>query len=266
MAVQTSYSTNFGAAIAGQLAENTHVSSLKNDQAATIPAGVGVSLKAAGTADLPAGATEKLAGVVVNSYARNPNDLTGTGAILDQDMMNVLDEGAIYVVTEETIAVTDSVYMRHTANGAGKLQLGAFRNDADGVAQVTTGTPTAAQHSTLFLVRVKFADESYNFAYTSDGSMTATEVNDALRALMAANTAFTARVVASGTATLILTGQVAGEAFTVTDHAAGIITWVATTPPAPTCRKVKGARWLVGCTGAGVAKLFLSVTADNATL
>src|SRR4051812_40577699 len=97
MSVQTSYSTNFGAAIPGQLCEHTHVSSLKNDQAADIPAGIAVYNKAEGTAALPTTATQRLAGVVVNSYARNPNDLTGTNAILDQDMMNVLDEGAIMV-------------------------------------------------------------------------------------------------------------------------------------------------------------------------
>ncbi len=164
------------------------------------------------------------------------------------------------------MAVGDNVYVRFTTNGTGKLQLGAIRNDADGVAQVSTGTPTASQDSTVFTVRVGFADASYTFEYTSDGSMTATEVADGLRAAMAADLAFTARVVATGTATLILTGQVAGEAFTPTTSGAGAVTWAATTPPAAHCRRVKGARVLKASSSTAPCLVYLSVSADTASL
>lgn len=131
MAFQTTYSRAPDAAFAGQLGDagDTRIVSLKNDQGADIPAGVIVSRKAEGTADLPAGATELMAGAVVNSFARNPNDLSGTAAVKDQEQFNCLEEGAIWLLCEEAMAITDDVFVRH-ASGTG-TQLGAIRNDID---------------------------------------------------------------------------------------------------------------------------------------
>lgn len=129
---QTSYSRTQTTAIAGQLADAgpSRVSAFLNDQGADIPAGCFVSLKAEGTCDLPAGATEILAGVVVNSFARDPDNLTGTAAVQAGDVANILEEGAIWVRCEEAMAVTDNVFVRH-ASGAGGSVLGLVRNDAD---------------------------------------------------------------------------------------------------------------------------------------
>lgn len=129
---QTSYSRGPATVgFAGMIgAPNALVFSFINDQGANIPAGVFLSHKAEGTADLVAGASERLAGVAVNSFARNPNDLTSTAAITAGDSMDVLTEGFIWVRCEEAMAVNDPVYIRHTANG-GNTQLGAVRNDAD---------------------------------------------------------------------------------------------------------------------------------------
>ena len=129
---QTSYCRIFTNAFAGQLGDSgpSRVGSYVNDQGADIPAGCMVSHKAEGTADLPAGGSEILAGVVLNSFARNPDDLTGTAAITAGDSMNVLEEGAVWVSCEEAMAVGDAVYVRHTA-GAGGSVLGLIRNDAD---------------------------------------------------------------------------------------------------------------------------------------
>ena len=56
---------------------------------------------------------------------------------------------------------------------------------------------------------------------------------------MAANASFTARVVATGTTTLILTGQVAGEDFLVDDAGPGAFASIVdTTPAAPDARAI----------------------------
>ncbi len=39
--------------------------------------------------------------------------------------------GRIYAVCELAVTYGDPVYVRYTANGTGKLQLGAVRNDTD---------------------------------------------------------------------------------------------------------------------------------------
>lgn len=275
MTTQSTYSRSFDAAFAGQPGDSgpKRDSSATNTTGSAIPAGIGVCQAAtAGELKLPDSATAKLLGIVLNTFNRNPGDgsvsLSSTAAIVDTAQANIREQGAVYVTVEEAVAVTDPVYMRHTANGAGKLQLGAFRNDRDGVAQVTTVTPAASQNTTLFSLRVSFPEDGtdYEFTIVSDGSMTATEVCDAFRVAMAADTAFTARVVATGTATLILTGQVAGEAFNVANPGTGTYTSItATTAPAPTCRRVKGARFLKAAASASVpAMLYIDVAVDRA--
>lgn len=129
---QTSYSRTQTTAFAGQLGDaGPHrISGFVNDQGADIPAGCFVSLKAEGTCDLPAGATEILAGIVLNSFARDPDNLTGTAAVQAGDVAPVLEEGAAWVRCEEAMAVTDNVFVRHAA-GAGGSVLGLVRNDAD---------------------------------------------------------------------------------------------------------------------------------------
>ncbi len=273
MSVQTSYSRDPSAAFAGMLgdARPSVISSRANGESANVPAGIFMKQSSTeGAALLLTAATEKLAGIVLNTFARNPGDvsvtLSGTDAYATKVEMPILEEGSAWVVCEEAMAVADSVYVRFSANGAGKLVVGAIRNDSDGVAQVTTVTPGASQNTTLFTIRVSFADRDYEFTTVSDGSMSATEVCDATRVAMAADTAFTARCVASGSATLILTGQVAGEAFEVSNDGTGTITVTATTPPAVHCRKVKGARVDVAASAAGVCKIVFSLNADNASL
>lgn len=271
-ATQTSYSRSFDNAFAGQPGDSGFKRDISylNTTASAMPAGIGVCQAAtAGEMKLPDSATAKFVGVILNSFAREPGNqdvsLSGTAAIVVGGGANVRELGSVYALCEEAMAVTDKVFMRHTANGAGKLQAGAFRNDSDGVAQVTTVTPAAGQNTTLFTLRVSFADRDYEFTIVSDGSMTATEVCDAFRVAMAADTAFTARVVATGTATIVLTGQVAGEAFEVANSGTGTFTSItATTPPAATCREVKGARVLIPSSAAGPALIYFDVAIDRA--
>jgi hypothetical protein len=260
---QTTYSRDYNDRVVGQPGDSGFQkrASKLNNEGAALPAGVAVTENAEGKCDLVDASTDKIAGIVINDYSRDPNGLSGSAdAYADAKMFPMLEEGSIMVVVDQTVAVGDDVYVRHTANGSGKLQLGAFRKDADGVADVWTLTPTAA-NSTLYAVRVKLADAtSYTFLYNSDGSATATEICDGIRTAMAADAAFAAKVTTSGTSTLILTGATSGEAMIPTSVGPGAFASITnTTPAAPHARKVKGAFWLAGGTSSsGKAELHFS--------
>lgn len=275
---QTSYSRSFVNAFSGMLGDSgfKYIQTRVNASGVDLPAGIGVaSTSTEGNATVISSAATAIEGIIVNSFARDPgsagNALTGTNVIKSLNEMNLLSEGAIFVLSEQTVVVTDPVFMRiATSVNTGTLtQKGQFRKDSDGVAQVSTLTPTAV-NSTLYVLRVAFdgkaqgtARESYTFAYTSDGSATATEIVTGFKTVMAADAAFTARVVATGTTTLILTGQVAGEAFTSQAEGDGAIAVAATTPAAPTARRVKAARWLKASDATSkVAMLYFSASAD----
>jgi hypothetical protein len=131
---QTSYNRGFSApSFAGALGDTgpQRVGSYLNNAGANLPAGVFVKFSAEATSTNLGASTDKIAGVVVNSAAHNPNGLTGANdAILAGDTMNVLEEGAVWVRCEEAMAVGDSVFARF-ASGAGGTVMGYVRNDAD---------------------------------------------------------------------------------------------------------------------------------------
>lgn len=81
---------------------------------------------------VPASAAEvlKALGVAVWNASELPPTDTTTNDYASGTVIPVLDHGDIWVVCEEAMAVTDDVYVRHTA-GVGE-QAGAVRNDADG--------------------------------------------------------------------------------------------------------------------------------------
>lgn len=271
MSVQTSYSRNPVAAFAGMLGDGRDpvTSSRLNGESANVPAGIFMAQGAEGKAQLTAAAADRLAGIVLNTFSRNPGDmalsLAGTDAYGPKMLMPMLEQGSAWVVCEQTMAVTDKVYVRFLANGAGKLQLGAVRKDLDGVAQVTTITPTAV-NSTEYSLRVQLSNgQTYTFSMVSDATATAAEIVTGLRAAMAADAAFTAAVVATGSTTVILTGQVAGDAFTVSEVSDGVLAVAATTPPVAHARLVKGARVDAASTAAaGVVKLVFDLPTEIA--
>lgn len=260
---QTAYTRTFNDRVVGQPSDagQRRLSSRLNNSGAEMPAGVGVYESAEGKVTNPSASTHKLAGVVVNDYSRDPNGLSGnSSAYKSAVMMPLLEEGAIMVVVDQDVAVNDDVFVRYTANGTGKLVVGAFRKDADGVAEVHTITPTAV-NSTVYGMTVEYTNAlgrlvAKTFLYTSDGSATAAEIVTGFQTAMALDAEFTAAIVATGSTTLILTGQVAGVSFTVTQAGLGAWTEVLTTPAAPHARKVKGAYWVTGGTSAaGLAEL-----------
>jgi hypothetical protein len=226
---------------------------------------------------VPSAASDKISGIVVNTFARDPGSastsLTGSNAVLPNNEMNILSEGTIFVKPEQTMVHGDPVYVRFAAsvNSPSLTQQGSLRKDADGVAQVTTVTPTSA-NSTLYVLRIAFGDGSqggvsngvWEIACVSSGSATATLIVTALKAAIAADAALTALITATGTATLVLTGVTAGQAFTVTSLGDGVLAPVTGTAPAATARPLKAARMLHDQGTSGVQLMYFSATLDAA--
>ena len=86
---------------------------------------------AAGFVKLPAasGDPAKAVGVSVCD-PMTPVATTGEDFAAGREI-ELLERGEIWCVCEEAMAVDTQPYVRHTANGAGKLQCGALRSDAD---------------------------------------------------------------------------------------------------------------------------------------
>lgn len=130
---------------------NTPTETVLLSSSSAIPFGFGVVRDSGNCCKLPAGAGEFL-GVAMRVQTIEQDGLTTTsfGA---QNAVSVLAQGDIYVVTDETVAAGDAVYMRHTT-GAGEL--GKFRNDADtAAAQLIVGAKflTATSGAGIALAR-----------------------------------------------------------------------------------------------------------------
>jgi len=74
-------------------------------------------------------AENKFIGVAIATQAMEQN-LSGEAFYSATQTVSVLTRGRIYVYVEQDVTVRDSVFLRHTANGAG-LVPGQFRKDAD---------------------------------------------------------------------------------------------------------------------------------------
>lgn len=281
MAPQTTYSRNQSASVpAGTLADGSfsRIGSWMNGTGADCPAGIGAIAKASneGQFDLPADATKPLCGIILNSYGRDPgysgSALAGSNAIRSAAVAPLMEEGATYVVFEQTMTPDDPVFVRFatSVNTPSLAQKGSFRKDPDGVAQVTTLTPTAT-NSLVYVLRVEVPDPTTNrlraftFEYQADGSATATEIVTGFKTAMAADASFTALIVATGTTTLILTSQNAGYAFTAQGEGDGALATAATTPPAPTARRCKGARVVKGGNTTGTSGIIYFSAAVEAS-
>lgn len=255
----TDYSETLARGIEGQIADSgpKRVDSLVNEEASAVPYGRGVKR---GTANdqflLPAAAADEVVGVLVHTHVSE--DLTDDG-IATKEPGNVMRVGRLFVKPEQAVSPSDKVFVRHTAGGAGETK-GRLRKDNDGVAQVTTVTPTAA-NSTLYTLNVFVDGKLFSFQVTSDASATATEICDAFRTAMAADSAFTALVTGSGTATLILTGVNTGKAFQVTDGGSpGDLAVAETTPASTKATELVGAKWRSTTTAADeIAELELNL-------
>lgn len=104
-----------------------------NHNAIPIPFGVFVTIDSndENNCRLPAVATDVTGrGALGFSEFTNTRENTDEGWKLNADV-NYVRKGTIWVVAEEAMLTTDTVYVRHTANGTGKTTIGAVRNDND---------------------------------------------------------------------------------------------------------------------------------------
>lgn len=257
--MQTTFNEAMTAAFAGAEADAGYDGdevSARNDHSAALAYGLCV---ARGTADgdfaqFTSGA-EPL-GCLKHSHATAEAGDSGLGA---DEVGSVMRKGRIWVLVEDAVEAGDQAYARHTTSGADATK-GAWRADNDGVAQVTTVTPTAA-NSTNYSLSIFVDGKLFTFVSLSDGSGDATEICDGFRTAMAANAAFTALVVATGTATLILTGQQAGKAFQVGSNGPGVCAVAATTAASVTADAVPGAFFRTSADADTLAVLELNLPA-----
>lgn len=261
---QTAYSVDPALAFRGLLGDpgaGNFAIPMANGAAAAQGFGIAVLRDATNPEDqfdvLSAGGQTVL-GVLVHTQAQENPALADPLGIDLLEEASVLRRGRIWVAVEEAIAVTDGVFVRHTAFG-GNTELGQFRTDAEGDAEISTLTPNPVTNDLTYTVDVKVGSADFHFETLADGSATATEICDGIRAAMALDAGFTALVVASGTTTLVLTGQNVGEELDITSTGEGLFDIVETTPPAPTADVLPGAEWIQGSTGAGVALLEINL-------
>lgn len=132
---QTTYNRSFSRALNGTPYDTDDLRSDAriNGESSAIPAGIAVAEHASteGKASVLAAATDKVAGISINSFARDPDDLSGAQAIKASAGFNMLTRGALWVTTEQTVTLADPVYVRHTSDGGSNTQPGTFRKDAD---------------------------------------------------------------------------------------------------------------------------------------
>ncbi len=146
MPVQTTVSDQMPRGFAGSKRSDTRTRTALNSEAtAEIPFGCGVvQNKASGvlTARLPAllptAAAGTFIGVVIrDDVAETYLGATQAGPKAGQPMLLGYD-GEVLVRVESAVVKGARPFMRFTANGTGKLQLGIFRADADEVSSVAT--------------------------------------------------------------------------------------------------------------------------------
>lgn len=153
-------------------------------------------------------------------------------------MGDVAFQGAVTMRNVGSVASTINGVVHVVINDAGDDEVGQARADSDtgGTEQVITVTPTAGQNSVTVALQISLltgpnAGYSANLIYETDADMTATEVADAFRTDIAANTILTANLTSSGTATLILTAddpeitfdvEVVEGLFTIADTTAAV--------------------------------------------
>ncbi len=188
---------------------------------------------------LPTGATtaDQIAGITLRPQGQFSN--AGSQAAADDDTIPVGDvgtiayDGSILMLNVGNVAATPRGVVHCVVDTSNGFDAGAASAEAlTAVAMVITATPTAA-NDTDYQLDVHFADGTdLTYEFTSDASGTATEICDGFRALMDADPFFTAKVTTSGTATLIITGDVAGENFEVIDSGDGAWTSITDTTEA----------------------------------
>lgn len=172
-----------------------------------------------------------IAGVIMAPLTQYPNGESALSSAVDVcpvgQMAAVAYDGPILMRNNGSVATVPGGTVYAVIANTGGDEVGEARSDGDGVAQVDTFTPTAA-NTTHYALRIRFRGVDYFGTMISDGSGTATEICDGLRTDLGTIAGLTF----SGTATLIITGP-EGETFTAESIGVGVLTRAATTAAVP---------------------------------
>lgn len=143
--VQTSYLTSSPPAFPGMdfhHALNSHTSAIQAEASAEIPFGIFVA-RATSTdyfgkpkSLLLTAAANFILGAVIHQHTYNPETDLGTVGLKPKTVMDIRTSGALWMLCEQAVTVTDPVYARFAA-GAG-TQKGAVRKTADVVSSADT--------------------------------------------------------------------------------------------------------------------------------
>jgi hypothetical protein len=281
---QTTYLTALVVAFSGMLSDAgpNGVKSALNTSGVVLPFGIAVKSSTSGGTKQdgvtpPTAAGDKITGILVFSQATDAiavfNSTVPGGSVADGRRCDLLEEGKCYVLVENAVTEGSQAYVRfansaNTTDGT-QNQKGAFRADNDeSAAEVWTGTPTAVD-ATVYTVRVETTDPItgkalvFVFEHTSQVSATATTIVTALKAEMAANAEFNALYHNSGTATLILTSQLAGQTAKVTTDSTGVIAWVNGTAEADSAYALKGCYFTRAAAAGGFAEVKFNSNASH---
>lgn len=151
-----------------------------------LPAGVLVVKAADQTLTAPASAADVARSIGALEYEPGKLQYDDGIEFRTDDQAVVIQRGEMYLECEEAMVSGADVFVRHTANGAGKLQKGAIRGDADDAG--STLTVDTAANSSLYSVALN----GVSFSITSDSDATVDEIATALAAAINAHASFTA--------------------------------------------------------------------------
>lgn len=203
---------------------NLSLTTVENATPLTIPLAIGMIDIDGNLVRLPqAGDTDRgLVGILVRgkAVALDESDPFANGLHREGDTLELVRDGDVWVQPEDDVTPASPVYMR--VHAPASEQRGSFRGTPSGVANVWTLTPTVA-NDLVYRVGINVAGVGTFGPYEvlSDGTATATEIDDGLADLMDADTNLAVYVDAAGAATLVLTGQVEGVSFTPVDAGPG---------------------------------------------
>lgn len=121
---QTTYNPAPDAAVAGMIGDSTdYTTRTGNNPAAALEFGLAVA-KVAGNSDEVTTTAGVTAGAIVGVAVREVSTTNNNYPV--KSAVTYMTQGAIWVETDETVAVGDDVYVRVAGGNIGK-----FRNDAD---------------------------------------------------------------------------------------------------------------------------------------
>ncbi len=128
---QTAYPLEAAVAFPGMLGEGGKEFSISraNEDAVAIGAGrpVVVGTDPETQAALPSSAGETFLGITTAKHGRERLDLVGAASFRQNENMEIVRKGRVWVTVEEAVVYGDPVFFRHTDNGP--LLAGGWRND-----------------------------------------------------------------------------------------------------------------------------------------